>query len=107
MYVAAVINYGFSSADLLWGSVVGVLLMTGKQSITLAYDEGPGGVVNTMLCTMSIYQILLAYFIDHQSIYWYGLWGVIVGILGTILIAVGNVLLRAAMGQDRIDRTPA
>lgn len=97
MYLGAIKAYGYSSSDLLWGSVVGVLLATGKQSITLAYEEGPGGVVSTMLCTMSIYQIILAYFIDNQKIYWYGLWGVAVGLIGTALIAVGNKIVRAVL----------
>lgn len=107
MYLAAIHFYGYKNTDLFWGSIVGVLLATGKQSICLAYDEGPGGVVNTMLCTMSIYQILLAYFIDHQKIYKYGLWGVIVGLIGTILIALGNKILRAIMSQETIDKSPA
>ena len=65
MCIASIQIYGLDSSDLFWGSVAGLLHACGKQSICIAYDEGPGGVVNTVLCTMSIYQILMAYFIDH------------------------------------------
>ena len=107
MWAASVQAYGFHAPDLFWGSVAGILLACGKQSICLAYDEGPGGVVNTVLCTMSIYQILMAYFIDHQNIYMYGLWGVGIGLIGTALIALGNKLVRSVMGKEAIDKSPA
>jgi len=42
---------GFNFDQLLYGTIVGVLNMFGKQMTCIAYSEGPGGPINTILMT--------------------------------------------------------
>lgn len=66
----------------------------------MAYAEGPGGPVNTMTVTQSLYQVLLDVFIDGQVVGMYGWIGFAVGIFGTIVIALGNMIVKKAMGEN-------
>lgn len=92
--------HGFSSEDLGWGCVVSILFLVGKQTLTMAYAEGPGGPVNTIAVTQSLYQVLLDVFVDGQIVGAYGWSGFGVGILGTIVIALGNMIVKKAMGKS-------
>ena len=83
--------------------LVGFLMLIGKQSICIAYDEGPGGPVNTMLSTQSIYQVLLCLFIDGQLLGTYGISGVVVGIVGTFVTAVGTRIMKKLMTKENYD----
>jgi len=50
--------YGVADFDLhqfLWGQLTSFLLLASKQAMTLAYGQGPGGPVNSIVSTSSIY----------------------------------------------------
>jgi len=47
------------------GAVSSVLFLVGSQLCQLAYAAGPGGPVNSIICTQTIYQITLSRFIYH------------------------------------------
>ena len=40
---------GFVMQDLLYGQVTGILYLLGKLWLTLAYSDGLGGPVNTLM----------------------------------------------------------
>lgn len=107
------IMYGFylSYTPFLWrewwyGCLISILFLVGKQALTLAYAEGPGGPVNTITITQSFYQTILDVYVAHQPLGPWGIAGFMVGILGTIAIALGNAMVRKCMKQDQIDKSP-
>ena len=103
MYIAYVLMKGFSLYELAIGQVVSILFLIGKQSITIAYGEGPGGPVNAILLTQSIYQVLLDYFVDHQEIGMYGLLGFLLALVGTLVIALGNMIVKKCIKREKYD----
>ena len=45
----------FNLDEFLWGHVVSVLYLIGKQSLAVAYAEGPGGPVGALVATQCLY----------------------------------------------------
>ena len=65
--------------------------------MTLAFASGPGGPINTIVTTQSLYQVILDVFIAKQPIGIYGILAVALGLLGTIFLSVGNKIVRKVM----------
>lgn len=49
---------------------------------------------------------MLDYFIDHQSIGTYGLVGFFMGIVGTIIIALGNMFIKKFIKKEDYMNSP-
>lgn len=84
----------FSLEEFLWGCVVSFLFLIGQQSLNLAYAEGPGGPVNALVMTQSLYQIFLDIFLDHQKVGTWGLIGFVIGVFGILLLSIGNMIMK-------------
>jgi hypothetical protein len=65
MYLVYIYYEGFVLSEFVYGQIISILFFVGKQSLTIAYAEGPGGPVNTIVITQSLYQVILDYFVDH------------------------------------------
>ena len=78
----------------------------GKQTLTVAYATGPGGPVNSLVITNSLYQMLLDVFVDDQIVGKYGIIGFVIGILGTIIISLGNMVLKKFIKKEVYAQTP-
>lgn len=78
----------------------------GKQTLTVAYATGPGGPVNSLVITNSLYQMLLDVFVDDQIVGKYGIIGFVIGILGTIIISIGNMVLKKFIKKEEYAQTP-
>ena len=68
--------------------------------MTIAYAEGPGGPVNTIVITQSFYQVILDVFVAKQPLGLFGLIGFFVGIFGTISIALGNMIIKKVITKE-------
>ena len=55
VYIGYVKTHEFRLDQFIWGAITGVLYMIGKQLGCIAYSEGPGGPINTLLMTQSLY----------------------------------------------------
>lgn len=66
----------------------------------MAYAEGPGGPVNTIVITQSFYQVILDVFVAHQRLGTFGILGFVIGILGTISIALGNMIIKKVITKE-------
>ena len=51
MFFAYLSHYEFSWSDLAYGCVVSIFLVVAKTILVVAYAEGPGGPINTILNT--------------------------------------------------------
>ena len=49
MFTAFVYLNGFVMVDFSYGCLISILFLIGKQTLTIAYAEGPGGPVNTII----------------------------------------------------------
>ena len=74
--------------------------------MTLAFATGPGGPIQAILSTQSIYQVIMDVFIAKQPIGVFGIIAVVIGLIGTISLSVGNKLVRKVMTEDQILRSP-
>ena len=61
-YTCYTIMYGFylsytpfSEVEWWYGCLISILFLIGKQTLCIAYAEGPGGPVNTIVITQSFY----------------------------------------------------
>ena len=50
MYIIWIRMAGFNMTDFIYGQIVGILFLLGKLWLTLAYADGLGGPVNTLMC---------------------------------------------------------
>ena len=48
-------DHPFILKEVLYGCLISVLFVIGKQTLTIAYARGPGGPVNTIIITQSLY----------------------------------------------------
>ena len=103
MYLVYIYGLGnqFVLSEFLWGCFISIMYMITKQNQVIAYSEGPGGPVNAMIVTQSLYQLILDVTIEHQSIGPWGLSGVIVGFLAALIIAVGNFVINKCSERTR------
>ena len=51
MYICYLTYTPWNWKEFWYGQLVGILYLYGKQSLTMAYAEGPGGPVNTIVIT--------------------------------------------------------
>ena len=51
MYVVYIYYNGFVLSEFLYGQLISVLQLIGTQALCIAYSEGPGGPINTILIT--------------------------------------------------------
>ena len=51
MYIVYIYYSGFVFSEFLYGQVISVFYLIGKQTLCMAYAEGPGGPVNTIVIT--------------------------------------------------------
>ena len=96
----------FSLDEFFWGCVVSVLFLIGKQALCVAYAEGPGGPVNALVITQSLYQIILDIFVEHQHIGAWGFTGFGIGIVGTLFLSVGNMLIKKCITKEKYISSP-
>ena len=64
-YIFGMEGKSFIWKEFLWGCAVSIFFLIGKQTLCVAYAEGPGGPVNAIIITQSLYQVILDFFIDH------------------------------------------
>ena len=68
--------------------------------LILAYAEGPGGPVNTIIMTQSYYQVILDVFVEGQKLGMYGVLGFLIGFTGAIILCLGNQIIRKFMTKE-------
>ena len=64
-YTNKVNNPPVTTVDFLWGSLVGLIQILAQLSLTLAYAHGPGGPVNALASTQSLFQLALDIMVNH------------------------------------------
>ena len=64
MYGVYIYDKGWNLEEFLYGQLISLLFLVGKQTLTVAYATGPGGPVNSLVITNSLYQMLLDVFVD-------------------------------------------
>ena len=55
MYIGYLTYAPWRWEEFIYGQIVGLFYLVGKQTPTMAYSEGPGGPVNTIVITQSFY----------------------------------------------------
>jgi len=99
-------HHDFVYSQFLWGCLVSLLFLVGKQSLCVAFAEGPGGPVNAIVITQSLYQVILDIAIEHQVLGKWGIMGFCLGIVGTLIIAVGNMVIRKCIKKETYENSP-
>lgn len=82
------------------------MFLVGKQTLTVAYATGPGGPVNSLVITNSLYQMLLDVFVDGQAVGKFGIIGFTIGIIGTIICSIGNMVVKKFIKKEVYAQTP-
>ena len=62
--------------------------------------------MNALTITGSLYQVILNFFIDKKALHLWGILGFVVGIIGTILMAIGNQVVRKVIGEEAYKNSP-
>jgi hypothetical protein len=106
LYVGYVRDHGFDVKQFVYGTIVGVLYLLGKLFACIAYDEGPGGPVNTIMMTQSLYQFVLTLTIDHQTVGRNGVIGFVLGLVATVIVSLGNMFIKKCIKKERYDKSP-
>lgn len=70
------------------------------MTMTLAFATGPGGPIQTIITTQSLYQVILDVFIAKQPIGTFGIVAIAVGLVGTVCLSVGNRIVRKVMTEE-------
>lgn len=72
----------------------------------MAYAEGPGGPVNALVATQCLYQIILDYFVEHQAVGPWGIGGFLIGILGSLFLSIGNMVIKKCITKEQYMNSP-
>lgn len=106
LYVAYLKQNDFVLTDFLWGSLTGLMYMAAKQSACIAYGQGPGGPINTLLMTQSIYQVVLNIVIDGQTLGKNGIIGFVLGLVATAVTSLGNMVIKKFIKKEDYSKSP-
>lgn len=96
----------FDASDFLWGCLLSLMLLVAKQTLCIAYAIGPGGPVNAISTTQSLVQVILDVFVEHQNIGPWGLSGFAIGIIATLVIALGNMCVKKFIKKEHYVNSP-
>ena len=65
LYIAYIAQFEFDAGEFLEGSIIAIFYILGDICLALSYRYGPGGPINALLGTQTIYQTFLnAMFFD-------------------------------------------
>ena len=93
MYLVWLRYEGFSEVDFAYGQVVSLCFVLGKLWITIAYADGLAGPVNTLMSCQSPVAVVLDRLVGQQ-LHIYGITGLILSVVGTFILSVGNSIVR-------------
>jgi len=83
---------GFTARDLLVGGISGVLQLNGRIFMALGVSEGLGGPAQSLMSTNAVVMTVLTCIVDKQSLSTYQLLGLISGLTGAFIIAMGDII---------------
>ena len=106
MYIAYLSYTPFSWIEFGYGQLIGVLFLVGKQALTLAYAKGPGGPVNAIITTQSLYQVLLDVYVAGQQLGAFGIAGFLVGLAATFCLTLGNMAIKKCLTKEQYEGSP-
>lgn len=90
MFVVFVMQNEFILSDLIYGSITGLLFITGSICQTVSLKTGPGGPINALITTQIVYQTSLNALFFGQGISNFEYGGISFGILAAIIITLGD-----------------
>lgn len=95
LYVAYVAQFEFSASEFFQGSIVAVFFILGDIFRSMSFRYGPGGPINALVGTQTIYQTVLNAIFFDQPLTAFQYYGISAGIVATIIISSGDELLES------------
>ena len=89
--------------ELIEGAITGLFFLLGTIFSNVAYETGPGGPINALICTQIIYQTSINAIFFDQGISSYELVGTFFGILATIIICLWDDMKALCSSTDKKD----
>ena len=98
------ITEGYTWNEMFIGSVVGILFIYSRLMIAAGVVEGFGGPAQAVMSTNSVYMTLLTVFVDNQPLSILELMGLISGLLGSFVIAMGDSFVKRFKKESSITK---